>query len=82
MERSASLKEDLKCDQVCVHAEVCNPPHVSKSLFLWSYSRYNAQAHPIAFHKATDLGKLPQKIAGAPAPDLEEAYDVRVSSVP
>jgi len=38
--------------------------------------RYNAMAHPIAFHKATDLGKVPQKIAGGAAPDLEEAYDV------
>ncbi|TCD66208.1 hypothetical protein EIP91_001655 [Steccherinum ochraceum] len=38
--------------------------------------KYNASAHPIAFHKATDLGKIPQKVGGAAAPDLEEAYDV------
>lgn len=41
--------------------------------------RYNAQDHPIAFHKAQDLGKVPKKIAAAgPAPDLEEAYEVRL----
>ena len=39
--------------------------------------RYNANAHPIPFHKAQDLGKAPKKIAAEPAPDLEEAYNVR-----
>ena len=39
--------------------------------------RYNSKDHPIAFHKAQDLGKAPKKIAAAgPAPDLEEAYEV------
>lgn len=39
--------------------------------------RYNANEHPIAFHKAVELGKAPKKIAAAgPAPDLEEAFDV------
>ena len=32
--------------------------------------------HPIAFHKSTDLGKVPKKLAAAPIPDLEEAFDV------
>ncbi|EKM58972.1 uncharacterized protein PHACADRAFT_157248 [Phanerochaete carnosa HHB-10118-sp] len=36
--------------------------------------KYNAADHPIAFHKATDLGKVPKKLAAqGPAPDLEEA---------
>ncbi|KAH8105438.1 DNA replication factor C large subunit [Cristinia sonorae] len=48
-------------------------PGATKAAFT---RKYNSQSHPIAFHKATDLGKLPQKLAGAPAPDLEEAYDV------
>ncbi|KAA1477467.1 DNA replication factor C large subunit [Dentipellis sp. KUC8613] len=38
--------------------------------------KYNAQDHPIPFHKAQDLGKVPKKLAGGPAPDLEEAFDV------
>ncbi|KAF9530949.1 purine nucleotide binding protein [Crepidotus variabilis] len=36
--------------------------------------KYNSSEHPIPFHKATDLGKAPKKLAGGPAPDLEEAY--------
>ena len=32
--------------------------------------------HPIAFHKSADLGKVPRKLAAAPLPDLEEAFDV------
>ncbi|PPQ72055.1 LOW QUALITY PROTEIN: hypothetical protein CVT26_006737 [Gymnopilus dilepis] len=36
--------------------------------------RYNSTDHPIPFHKAQDLGKVPKKLAGGPAPDLEEAY--------
>ncbi|KAF8959445.1 replication factor RFC1 C terminal domain-containing protein [Flammula alnicola] len=36
--------------------------------------KYNSTEHPIPFHKAEDLGKLAKKIAGEPAPDLEEAY--------
>ena len=36
--------------------------------------RYNASEHPIPFHRAQDLGKIPKKLAGGPAPDLEEAY--------
>ena len=33
--------------------------------------------HPVAFHKAVDLGKAPKKIAAAgPVPDLEEAFEV------
>lgn len=40
--------------------------------------RYNKGSHPIPFHKASDLGpKAQKKIAGdAPAPDLEEAFEV------
>lgn len=48
-----------------------------RSIFLiFVCLRYNANEHPIPFHKAQDLGKAPKKIAGEPAPDLEEAYDV------
>ncbi|KAG2014211.1 purine nucleotide binding protein [Coprinopsis cinerea AmutBmut pab1-1] len=38
--------------------------------------KYNATEHPIPFHKATDLGKAPKKLAGGPAPDLEEVFEV------
>jgi len=38
--------------------------------------KYNAKEHPIPFHKSQDLGKVPKKIAGEPAPDLEEAFDL------
>lgn len=38
------------------------------------FIRYNTSEHPIPFHKAQDLGKVPKKLAGGPAPDLEEAY--------
>ncbi|KAJ3488056.1 hypothetical protein NLI96_g3101 [Meripilus lineatus] len=39
--------------------------------------KYNAREHPVAFHKAQDVGKAARKIAAAgPAPDLEEAYEV------
>ncbi|OSD01923.1 DNA replication factor C, large subunit [Trametes coccinea BRFM310] len=39
--------------------------------------KYNVRDHPVAFHKAQDLGKVPKKLASAgPAPDLEEAFDV------
>ncbi len=43
--------------------------------------RYNSQDHPIPFHKAQDQGKIPKKLASGPAPDLEEAFDVRLLSV-
>ncbi|KAF9457260.1 replication factor RFC1 C terminal domain-containing protein [Collybia nuda] len=38
--------------------------------------KYNASEHPIPFHKAQDLGKVPKKLAAGPAPDLEEAFDM------
>ncbi|KAI0352482.1 DNA replication factor C, large subunit [Trametes cingulata] len=39
--------------------------------------KYNSRDHPIAFHRAELLGKVPKKLAAAgPAPDLEEAFDV------
>ncbi|KAJ7446899.1 replication factor RFC1 C terminal domain-containing protein [Mycena galericulata] len=38
--------------------------------------KYNAGEHPIPFYKATDLGKVPKKLPGGPAPDLEEAFDM------
>ena len=42
-------------------------------------SRYNSIEHPVAFHKAVDLGRAPKKIAAAgPVPDLEEAFEVGV----
>ncbi|KAI0054114.1 DNA replication factor C large subunit [Auriscalpium vulgare] len=37
--------------------------------------KYNASEHPVPFHKAQDLGKIPKKLAGGPAPDLEEAFE-------
>jgi replication factor C subunit 1 len=42
--------------------------------------RYNASEHPLPFHKGADGGKV-KRLAGAggPAPDLEDAFDVRVS---
>ncbi|THH17585.1 hypothetical protein EW146_g3254 [Bondarzewia mesenterica] len=36
--------------------------------------KYNAREHPIAFHRQ-ELGKVPKKLAGGPAPDLEEAFE-------
>jgi replication factor C subunit 1 len=42
--------------------------------FMILLNRYNASEHPIPFHRAQDLGKIPKKLAGGPAPDLEEAY--------
>ncbi|KZT23217.1 DNA replication factor C, large subunit [Neolentinus lepideus HHB14362 ss-1] len=38
--------------------------------------KYNLREHPIPFHKAQDLGKVPKKIAAAEVPDLEEVFDV------
>ena len=46
---------------------------------LFSKKRYNATEHPIPFHKAQDLGKIPKKLVGGPAPDLEEAYVREIS---
>lgn len=37
--------------------------------------------HPIPFHKAQDLGKVPKKLGGGPAPDIEDAFDVGTTSV-
>ncbi|KAG9317062.1 putative DNA replication factor C, large subunit [Chiua virens] len=48
-------------------------PAATKTAFT---KKYNASEHPIAFYKAMDLGKAPKKLAGGPAPDLEEAFDV------
>ncbi|KAM6493294.1 Replication factor RFC1 C terminal domain containing protein [Amanita muscaria] len=48
-------------------------PPATKTAFT---RKYNSSEHPIAFHKAHDLGKAPKKIAGGPTPDLEEAYEV------
>jgi hypothetical protein len=39
-----------------------------------SHSRYNSRDHPVPFHKAQDLGKVPKKIATDTVPDLEEAF--------
>ncbi|KAJ7723446.1 replication factor RFC1 C terminal domain-containing protein [Mycena maculata] len=38
--------------------------------------KYNASEHPIPFYKATDLGKVPKKLPGGPAPDIEDAFDM------
>ncbi|THH06057.1 hypothetical protein EW145_g4345 [Phellinidium pouzarii] len=38
--------------------------------------KYNAGEHPVPFHKAHEFGKVPKKLAGGPAPDLEEAFDL------
>ncbi|OJA19955.1 hypothetical protein AZE42_03718 [Rhizopogon vesiculosus] len=38
--------------------------------------KYNSTDHPIPFHKATDLGKIPKKLAGGPAPDLEDVFEL------
>ncbi|KAF9449482.1 DNA replication factor C, large subunit [Macrolepiota fuliginosa MF-IS2] len=46
-------------------------PTAAKSSFT---RKYNASEHPIPFHKAQDLGKVPKKLSGGPAPDLEEAF--------
>ena len=48
--------------------------HPKVSLRVYDSYRYNASEHPIPFHRAQDLGKIPKKLAGGPAPDLEEAY--------
>lgn len=51
-------------------------PHIANP-YAEPRSRYNSRDHPIAFHKAETLGKVPKKLASAgPAPDLEEAFDV------
>lgn len=55
----------------CVTADV---PRLSLTMLI--SPRYNSKDHPVPFHKAQDLGKLPKKLAAEPAPDLEEAYDV------
>ena len=39
--------------------------------------RYNSSEHPIPFHKAHEFGKVPKKLAGGPAPDIEDAFEVR-----
>ncbi|KAJ7075381.1 replication factor RFC1 C terminal domain-containing protein [Mycena belliarum] len=38
--------------------------------------KYNAAQHPIPFHKASDLGKVPKKLPGGPAPDIEDVFDM------
>ncbi|KAJ7481567.1 replication factor RFC1 C terminal domain-containing protein, partial [Mycena latifolia] len=38
--------------------------------------KYNAAQHPIPFHKASDLGKVPKRLPGGPAPDIEDAFDM------
>lgn len=53
-------------------------PTATKSAFT---RKYNSRDHPIPFHKAQDLGKVPKKLPGGPAPDLEEAFDVSTGLV-
>ncbi|GAW03798.1 purine nucleotide binding protein [Lentinula edodes] len=47
-------------------------PAATKTTFT---RKYNSSEHPIPFHKATDLGKAPKKLAAEQVPDLEEAFD-------
>ena len=44
--------------------------------------RYNSTEHPVPFHKAQELGKPTKKLAGGPAPDLEDVFDVRLQLYP
>jgi len=37
--------------------------------------RYNSGEHPVPFHKAQEFGKVPKKLSGGPAPDLEDVFD-------
>jgi replication factor C subunit 1 len=46
----------------------------SPTLWFFFFDRYNATEHPIPFHRAQDLGKIPKKLTGGAPPDLEEAY--------
>ncbi|KAF7433765.1 hypothetical protein PC9H_005730 [Pleurotus ostreatus] len=49
-------------------------PAATKTAFT---RKYNAAEHPIPFHKAFDLGKVPKKLAASgPAPDIEDAFDL------
>ncbi|KAJ6583168.1 hypothetical protein B0H10DRAFT_2097712 [Mycena sp. CBHHK59/15] len=38
--------------------------------------KYNSSEHPIPFYKASDLGKVPRKLGGGPAPDIEDVFDM------
>lgn len=49
---------------------------ISKTILSLIHCRYNATEHPIAFHKAHDLGKAPKKLAAGPAPDIEDAFEM------
>ncbi|KAF9494490.1 DNA replication factor C, large subunit [Pleurotus eryngii] len=49
-------------------------PAATKTAFT---RKYNSVEHPIPFHKAFDLGKVPKKLAASgPAPDIEDAFDL------
>ncbi|KZT13273.1 DNA replication factor C, large subunit [Laetiporus sulphureus 93-53] len=49
-------------------------PTATKTAFT---RKYNSKDHPIPFHKAFELGKVPKKVAvSGPLPDLEEALEV------
>ena len=43
--------------------------------------RYNSTEHPIAFHKALDLGKAPKKLPGGPAPDSEGSSHCSIKDI-
>lgn len=53
-------------------------PTATKSAFT---RKYNSRDHPIPFQKAQDLGRVPKKLPGGPAPDLEEAFNVSTALV-
>jgi len=38
--------------------------------------KFNSSEHPIPFHKAHEFGKVPKKLPGGPAPDIEDAFEL------
>ncbi|KAG2116771.1 replication factor RFC1 C terminal domain-containing protein [Suillus discolor] len=49
---------------------------VNKLIKPTTKTSYNSTDHPIPFHKARDLRKVPKKLLGGPAPDLEDVFDL------
>ncbi|KAK7061194.1 replication factor C subunit 1 [Favolaschia claudopus] len=60
--------DDKKDDQILKKISAATKTNLTK--------KYNASEHPIPFHKATDLGKIPKKLPGGPAPDIEDAFEM------
>ena len=79
MQRHYREQEDRCCHQDCVDPKVSvsTTQNVEEIHNMVCY-RYNTRDHPVAFHKAQDIGKTAKKLTvSGPVPDLEEAYDVR-----